>query len=1663
MKVYSAAMKKLLIGYMLVILLGMMGHSLRATHIVGAELYYECLDPQTNAYRVTLKMYRDCFRGQAPFDDPLYLFLFAGDSSGQLITTQSVPKPPLTPRIQPANWDSCVGTPNTICVEEGIYTTIMTLPPRRGGYNIAWARCCRNSAITNLANPLSEGVSFLAHVPDSALATCNSMPVFRNTPPIFLCANKPFYFDHSAADGDGDSLVYRLTDPYTGLDLLGRGAGNPTLGGPSPVVDPIFNPMWAPPYRNVIFAGGYSFTDPFGSGNFVIDPQTGFLSVTPNRTGIFVMAISVFEYRNGVLLSENRRDFQIHVIRCLDQGAPPIITHDLSGLNSRNDTIFVRPDEAFCYPVTITDTNATDSLVAYTVSAPFGNGTFTPPLATFTFSGVNPINGTVCWKPACVYDGQTIPLIIGAKDINDCPNIADVFDTVYVKIEEPPNRPPTLSFNLNGLTVRGDTIFVDADRNFCFPFTVTDPDTVDSLYLTPVSPIFGDPNGPTVTFSGTNPIQGQICWKPACNLDGQTVRLELLASDRRRCNLELTDNEAVFVNISIKPNLPPQIISNTAGLSMSGDTILINAEQAFCIPFRVEDPNAKDSLRAVTISPIFQAPDGPTFSYSGTNPLLGQICWKPACSRAGEIIELVFEAFDNAGCNTQGGDLDTLLIKISIPPNRPPQIQTNISNNSHTAGDTIFIDAKEAFCFEVTLSDPDTGDTLVLQPVSPIFSAADGPTVTYSGNNPLRATVCWSPGCSYEGQLIPMVFNGEDRVVCNNNFQVADTIWVKISDPVSLPPILGVDLSGTQHNGDTIFVRVGRAACYTFYIDDRTPGNGINYSYQFQELNGRNLGYGTLNIVRSNDSILGKVCFSPNCADGGNTYRMVIQGIDKITCPPFATTERIIYIKVQTDFYALAGADLDFCEGSGGDSLRVVPFGGRAPYRFRWGCTDDPFCGFSNPFMQQIQVNPNKSTTYFVQITDADGCTSEIDSVRVTVKALPEADAGPDRFRCPGDAGIKLLGTVTNAADAPPPYQYKWTPGNSLNRDDIAQPFATPDTSTIYTLIVTSANGCTSKPTTLDTNSTVIVQVGLRPMAEAGPDTIICLGDSAPLLGQAFGAIGPYRYEWTPPVGLSDPTIADPEASPPHTFTYSLVTYSGEGCPSLADQATVFVRTLPTLNPGFSPEICQGDSIRLEALAGGDSTSSFTYQWLPIAGLDNSTSRSPVASPDSTENYRVQVTSDWGCTSKWLPVEVRVLATPLPYIGNDTTICQGDSLFLEGRHLFENNLPPVYSVFYEWMPRQALRDPDRPFTRDQWVKPERSTTYVVQVSHGSCVRNDSLTVYVLDRPNIGIEADKTRICSGDSVNLELTGLAPNQSVVWQPAEGLDRPELARTQASPQKTTTYYVSGKLGGCVFRDSVELWVNGTPDGDFQANALSGCVPFAFEATANPEAALAYAWQIDAGAAISNESSLKRTFTVPGRYELSLLTVGEGGCEATASRWLDIFPAPEADFITDPPIETLLVLPGADVAFLDLSQGAIRWMWEFGDGGSSTEEQPNYTYQAAGSYEVILTVSDSNGCVSQARKGPFVVKSPNLLIPNVFSPNQDGIHDRYVVAYDGNQPFFLQVFDRWGRLQYEADAPLPGWDGTGPSGAASATGVYYYVVKIGEEAYKGTITLLR
>ncbi|MBA3649361.1 MAG: gliding motility-associated C-terminal domain-containing protein [Chitinophagales bacterium] len=268
-----------------------------AFHIIGGELNYTCLG--TYNYEITLKVYRDCSNSNAAgFDDPALIAVY--DANAFLVTQLELSLPGYS-NVEPDNTNPCLQIPPGICVEYAIYKTTVFLPPKAGGYDLAYQRCCRNSSIVNIIDPDHEGATYYAHIPDNSIAVCNSNPAFKNYPPIVICVDQPLIIDQSATDADGDSLVYSLCSPFQGASYL----------------MPIPNPAPPPPYDTVVWVPPFNASNPVGGNpGMQIDKVTGLLTAHPEAIGQYVVGVCVSEYRNGVLLGTHVRDFQFNITSC---------------------------------------------------------------------------------------------------------------------------------------------------------------------------------------------------------------------------------------------------------------------------------------------------------------------------------------------------------------------------------------------------------------------------------------------------------------------------------------------------------------------------------------------------------------------------------------------------------------------------------------------------------------------------------------------------------------------------------------------------------------------------------------------------------------------------------------------------------------------------------------------------------------------------------------------------------------------------------------------------------------------------------------------------------------------------------------------------------------------------------------------------------------------------------------------------------------------------------------------------------------------------------------------------------------------------------------------------------------------------------------------------
>lgn len=288
--------------------------ALEARHIIGGDITYECLGNgpgNSRNYRFTMKVYRDCMGGGAEFDNPAQFAIYRGTYNVNVRDTIFSVLNPMVSRLIP-DTPNCVQNIPTVCVEQATYTFTINLAVRNQSYYIVYQRCCRNESITNILNPGDVGATYMIEITPDAQMLCNDSPTFDNFPPIIICNNFPLEFDHGATDPEGDQLVYSFCTPFAG-------GGNITQGNALfSCVGAVPTPPCAPPFDNVPYnVPTYTPGNPMGgSPQININSSSGFITGTPNILGQFVVGICVQEFRNGLLLSTVKREFQFNVTDC---------------------------------------------------------------------------------------------------------------------------------------------------------------------------------------------------------------------------------------------------------------------------------------------------------------------------------------------------------------------------------------------------------------------------------------------------------------------------------------------------------------------------------------------------------------------------------------------------------------------------------------------------------------------------------------------------------------------------------------------------------------------------------------------------------------------------------------------------------------------------------------------------------------------------------------------------------------------------------------------------------------------------------------------------------------------------------------------------------------------------------------------------------------------------------------------------------------------------------------------------------------------------------------------------------------------------------------------------------------------------------------------------
>ncbi len=409
---------------------------------------------------------------------------------------------------------------------------------------------------------------------------------------------------------------------------------------------------------------------------------------------------------------------------------------------------------------------------------------------------------------------------------------------------------------------------------------------------------------------------------------------------------------------------------------------------------------------------------------------------------------------------------------------------------------------------------------------------------------------------------------------------------------------------------------------------------------------------------------------------------------------------------------------------------------------------------------------------------DATGCLYPDSTIlSVTVEPYPDLDVTVPDVGCPGDeVQLSAFGADT----------YEWFPDDDLNANNISDPIFSGTESVDLFVVGTTTCGVDTVPVPIVIGSNII---------EITADTTICPGESVQL-----NVEGGVTYSWSPAVGLNNPNIANPIATPPQDVTYVVTVTTAEDCEFDAEVEIDFLPPAPTLEGEDRYVSCNGEVIEME-VSGAD-----TYEWSPETGLSSTTSSVVSLIPNHPITYSVVGFNVCGSDT----LEILVLRSDIEVgIIADTITCHSDPFYVEA----------YGASTYAWQPADVV---ENPYAESSLASIEQST--LIQVSgYDTLGCKDTESIYIFTYPREPFRAGNDRVISfGEFVTIESFS---EYNITWEPNPTLSCLNCNYPVASPEESTMYYASIITDeGCTEIDSVHIGVRGdlfvpnafTPDGD-------------------------------------------------------------------------------------------------------------------------------------------------------------------------------------------------------------------------------------------------------
>ena len=647
-----------------------------------------------------------------------------------------------------------------------------------------------------------------------------------------------------------------------------------------------------------------------------------------------------------------------------------------------------------------------------------------------------------------------------------------------------------------------------------------------------------------------------------------------------------------------------------------------------------------------------------------------------------------------------------------------------------------------------------------------------------------------------------------------------------------------------------------------------------------------------------------------------------------------------------------------------------------------------------------ITINPTTTTSY--SLWGASGSCSNIAVKTVSVFSNPTVlITAPSSTLCDGNA-VVLSASGANS--------YTWS--NGLNTSSIA---VSPTLTTSYSVTGSNPAGCL-----MSANKTITV-FPIPTISVVNLAGAVCEGNTITLV-----ASGANTYTWTG--GISNGFPFNPTVS----ATYSVIGSSVNNCTNTsAIQVTVYPAPVLTINAS-KPYVCAGDSIALTA-SGAQS-----YTW--TGNIFNGAAFQPSVSG----TYSVFGTSAAGCNNL-IPASFNVSVNPLPNLSvssSTTGVCLGGSVSIGATgaqtYSFTGNISNGVAFI-----------------------PNATTTYsIIGFSNAGCSKKDSVKVrvYPVPSPTIAFYPEPS-ICLNSTVAIVVKGV---KSILWKTPLG----NSFVGDSVNIKLNDFNYSGVFSltvvdtnGCKAYQTKNVTVMPLPYGTLIGDKMSGCAPlcgnYNFSSNTNT-ASIFVRWVIDQKT--TREPQFAYCFDTPGPHSVvgfyrSTLT----GCTNTDTFVINVFPNPISAWSHYPENPEALV---EEVEFTNLTKGTLsKTIWKFSGDPPYTSKikNPKYTFDQPGTHSVTLISVNEQGCSDTLVKNIQVLEDYHVYVPDVFTPNGDGLNDLFQPIIQGVRLYKIFLYNRSGSLVFSSQNIEDSWDGT-LNGTDLEQGVYQWVMEVStsKEVYK-------